>query len=455
MEHDQRLRTHGRKGSVLVLSMLLLLLTASLAAALATGTSLELRKSDNLQQVHKARLAAESGMALMTHTLKNIELAPGVRDQDMLDALAVALQADMNGTGNLQGNQVTQYGSVVSVPSIALEDGSSFSASIYLDDASTVRLAVEGTCPGNAGVSISRTLMMEFNCGSKSPGLTYGVYSKGPITIEQNFDYQGANTPEEASMYTEASSGYAVSIGHNGYIDGDIDLKDPFGAVSLGMNTVVKGDVNVGVPPSPIPEVDPSVFIPFATNTMTGSTPTQNCTLTNLRIPAGMNPTFKNNVTLKGVIYIEAPNYVYFKNNVTVAGVIVTDDAGDVSGTSKIYFKNNLDISGVDTLPDTSEFRTLRTMTGSAILAPGFDLEFKNNFSTMSGTIACEQLLLKNNLDATIYGALIIYGDGGLTFKNNASITIDRSGLEGMPSGLAYSGVTIFLVNPDSYQELQ
>ena len=109
----------------------------------------------------------------------------------------------------------------------------------------------------------------------------------------------------------------------------------------------------------------------------------------NIRIKAGTNPVF-GDVRIEGVMYVEAPNYVQFGNNVKVVGVIVTENPGEGASldTHKIEFVNGLTLFGVDCLPDDPEFSVLRHMTGAAILAQGFALEFKNNFTSVGGVIA-------------------------------------------------------------------
>lgn len=444
----------GRSGIVSILALLFLCIFASLGVALAVSTDLSLKKADNQQLALQAQMSAESGLDFCKHRLQELRLSPNISGDDLFNELVSSLQSELNGTGNLSGNTVSSTGGNIFIPSVTIGDNSSFTATLSMPDSTTVHLAVVGNYTTNSGQSFNRSLSMDFNAGSQGGALDYGMYSKGPIEMQNNLTYNGVNSPDEASIYTEASGTYnAVSIQNNGYVGGDIDVVDEFGTVFIGNNTTVEGSVNIGVPQSPMPQVDGSVFVDFATNVMDSSTPLQNAVLTNLRIPANMNPEFRNNITLLGVIYIESPNYVCFKNNVDVRGVIVTEDPDGGGGTNTLEFKNNLNVSGVENLPDTPEFAELRQLTGSAILAPGFDVEFKNNFTVNSGTIACESLILKNNVNATINGAIIIYGSDGLTFKNNATINIDRSGLDDLPAGISVSSPTILTANPDTYAE--
>ncbi len=450
------LHKSNRTGIVSILALLFLCIFASLSVAFASTTDLTLQKANNFQAARKARLATESGLDFLVYKLKEFKLGVNLSGQALFDDLASSLQGKWNGTANLGGSTVAYDDTNIVIPSITIGGNLSFSAILSMADSNMIGLTVTGYYTTNSGTSFSRSVSMDFNAAPRPPALEYGVYSKGPIHIGNNLIYRGANSPDEASFYTEASDGrHAVTIGSDGYIDGNIDVMDEFGTVSLSSGTTVNGSVTVGVPQTPFPEVDGSVFVSFATNIMDASTPRANVTLINLRIPGDTNPQFTQNVKLMGVIYIESPNYVYFKNNVVLIGVIVTEDPAGSGGINKIEFKNNLDIRGVEELPDTDEnqFSAIRQLTGSGILAPGFDLEFKNNPNMNSGTIACESLILNNDIAVQINGALII-GSGGLTLKQNTTLTIDRSGLTGLPAGTTMLTETMLTPNPDAYLEL-
>ena len=445
-------RRRRRAGICSILALVLLCFFASLAVAFASATNMGLQRAHNLENASRAHAAAESGLAFLMYRLEQAELGTNLSGQALLDDLASYLQSELNGTANLGGNSVICNGVEIVIPSIAIGDNSSFTATLSMPDANTINLAITGVHAVGSGASLSRRLSMNFDTGARPGALDYGVYSKGPIQIGSNLNYRGVNSPDEASFYSEAG-GVATAVGSNGYVDGSIDVMDVSASVSLGSNVTVVGDITIGVPPVPLPQVDGSALEAFATNVMDGSTPLSNATLDNLRIPANTNPQFTNNIILRGVIYVESPNYVYFKNNVQVIGVILTEDPAGGGGINKIEFKNNLDISGVEDLPNTPEFSALRQMTGSSILAPGFEVEFKNNFQITGGTLACESLILKNNVNATIKGAIIVYGASGLTFNNNAILTIDRSGLAGLPAGVTVATPTVLTPDPRTYLE--
>jgi hypothetical protein len=144
---------------------------------------------------------------------------------------------------------------------------------------------------------------------------------------------------------------------------------------------------------------------------------------------------------------------VTFKNNVNLTGVIVTatPPEGSPTASHRIYFKNNCTINGVENL-EGAQFNALRQMTGSAILAKGFELEFENNLDSVSGVIAAEKVILHNNLDGTIYGNIIIYGNEGLEFKNNSHLRVDHSRYSGVPAGFIADPPRL-AVQPNTYAE--
>jgi len=429
--------------------MVLLCVMATLGVALSHGTLLNAGMSNNFKLTLEARLAAESGLAFHSYLLESTLISDSSSGQAILDSVAATLSDELDGTPNLQGQTVTYDGSTITIPAISVDGRTSFTAEVAIAFDEVLELTVVGRVPASGAPDgvIERRISIEAECGA-SGGFGYGMYSKGPIMIGQNLDYVGANEPEEASVAC-AASGLAITV-TSGYIDGDVTYdEDAF----ISMGATVGGDIRTGTIPPP-PEIDGSVFEPFATNIVDSSTNTSKGTFTNIRILAGTNPAFGNKVVIKGVVYIEAPNRVTFNNSANIVGVVVAEDPGPGADPDDhyVYFKNNLAVQGLDELPDTPEFAELREMDGSAFLLPGFTLEFKNNFSTMSGTLVAQRLKLKNNLDATVYGSIIVLGDEGLEFKNNSTITVDRSKYPGQVTGIV-GGPQPLVLRATSYTE--
>jgi hypothetical protein len=253
-------------------------------------------------------------------------------------------------------------------------------------------------------------------------------------------------------MYSSAT-GAAITVG-SGSISGSVSVSASNATISLGKASA--GSVNYNAPPITMPTVDRSAYAPLATNIVDSTTNVSSGVFTNIRIKANTNPVF-GSVTILGVMYVEAPNNVQFGNNVSFTGVIVADDppVGSPDSANCIYFNNCTTLNGVEQLPNTSAFQQLINMPGTSILAPGFTVQFKNNFGSIDGTIAVKNLIAKNNLNATLNGSILIYGSGGLDFMNNSDVNVDMSlsQYDRVPPGFQGYGQPQIVSLPDTYVE--
>ena len=93
---------------------------------------------------------------------------------------------------------------------------------------------------------------------------------------------------------------------------------------------------------------------------------------------------------------------------------------------------------------------------GTNILAPGFTMEFKNNFASIDGAVAVKSLIAKNNLAAIVSGTIMTYGGSsteGVVLKNNDSMRVDRSRNSGVAPGFQGYNQPTLIPNPDTYTE--
>ena len=450
----------ARPGSAYVLALLLLGVFASLAVALAAESGMNLRLADNQALVQAARLEAEGGMAYLTYLLRDVSVPSGVSPQQLLDAVAAAVQSQMDGTPNLGEDAVSYDQTSIDIPFIATADDRGFSATLSLDG-EQVRVAVvgrKGTC--------TRGVRMNFAASSSgSAEFDYGVATAGKLKIVGNARIRGANDPAEANVLVGTYTyNQAVRLIGNCEIGGDLFVSNPEATVSMTGNVSIGGEsvwggeiydhIHIGVGPVQLPQPDPSVFEPFATNIVDGSTSTRgNRTFSNIRILAGTNPTFSGNITLKGVIFIETPNRVKFSGNVTITGVVVTQDAGDdATDSNYIHFTGNTTVRGVDQLPDEPEFAGLKQLPGTFLVAPGFSVKFTGNFGTISGAMAAEEFKFTGNAGGTVHGVVIVWGDNEFKLTGNSYLTIDLSGGTQLPPGLVLGGGALRPL-PETYEE--
>ncbi|MCK4275120.1 MAG: pilus assembly PilX N-terminal domain-containing protein [Phycisphaerae bacterium] len=442
-------------GSALVISIMLVSLITALAMALMINSSTSIAMANNYRHVQTAMFQAESGLSYFTYRLRRVTIAPGLRGAPLLEALHTALTNDLlqQVSPILEGTETGYEGAVLTIPEVTTIGGDTFSGTLVMTSSDTARLTVYGqarTEQSAVGPAVQRSISIDFAVADvPGPAFDYGLFVGGPIHIGLGLNLLGLNDSEEASIYTGAS-GEALTV-EGGHIDGNVIIADADATTNI--NATVGGEVRRGGGQLALPRIDTSVFAPLATTVVDGTTDVSSGSFTNIRIPAGTNPSF-GDVTIQGVVYIEAPNVVSFANNVDITGVIVTEDPGEAASPAdhRIIFNSNATVRSVEELPDTAEFAELRGMTGTAILAPGFELEFKNNFDIVGGTIAADSMTLINNLTAVLRGSVIIYGPTGFDMKNNAHLTVNHAAVPGIPAGFLPLATALTPV-PDSYVE--
>ncbi len=447
-------------GIISVVALLLLVVLTTLGISLATLTNTSFLKADNFAKVQSARMEAESGLAFTAFILQNCAVAPNTSGQALLDSLANQLGSVLDGTGNLQGGTIAYDSEMVTIPSITIGNGRSFSARVSLLDPTVLHVVVTGQNRG-----ITRTVGID--CDAVPDGevfFSYGVASKSAVSMTGNAKILGANSPSEASVLSATSStNEAINMAGNSQIEGDVYFPNPAAYASMSGSASIGGQdngsatlgnhIHSNIGTVEFPEVDPNELGPFATNIVDSDTViTGNLTFNNIRIAANTNPTFSGNIEINGVVFIEAPNQVHFSGNLNLTGLIVTEDAGDdVYDVNTIKFTGNTNIQSVEALPDTPDFHELREKPGSFLLAPGFGAEFSGNFGTINGTMAADEFKFSGNATGIVKGSIINYSDSEFRLTGNASITIDRSGTPEIPPG--FSLPSTFTLAPDSYLE--
>ena len=275
----------------------------------------------------------------------------------------------------------------------------------------------------------------------------FGVVSKGPLSLSGNVDLAGVNINVESNAYIESLDNLlALSIIGNSSIAGNVKIVNPLANVCLiGGQAGVGGEtgqdamkhIEIGVAGAEFPDMAPGVFESYATNLLSSSVDLKSSqTLTNVRIPAGMNPKFTAQTTIRGVLFIEAPNVVEFAGGASVTGVIVTNGSQtDDSGTNQLNFTGTVDSHPVTSLPQEAQFAGLQSKIGTFIIAPGFAVSFGGNFSTLNGAIAANGVSFFGNAGGMIRGSVINYANKQMTLSGNSDLLFNRSGLDKVPAG--------------------
>ena len=446
-----------RRGVTSMLAMIYLILCSSLALGFYYSISTAIAVGDNSSAISHARLAAESGMEIIRVPLSRLVIPPSADAKNIIDVVHAQLADMLEATENLKGREIKLVGKTIHIPAgedqfIALDNsGSRFRVEIkQLGGSTDLSVRVLGR---SSRSNVTRTVSMTFQEREHSSSiLQYGIVSRAPISMDSNAFVTGMPTPAAGDMLIVTNVKPALTMKANTTVSGDVNLSDPNGTVSVASPTMIKGEIIKGVTVPEFPTVDTSAFKPYATNRISGNSPTITTPiLKNLYIRANTNPKFAGTL-IQGVIYIETPNKVTFDHNLTIQGVIVqqNDGTGDTTA-NQITFNSNTTLTGVETLPALPEFpKELREMTGSMILAPNFMVHFESNFGVSGGTIVAGKIDMDSNTNGVIKGSVICMGTESFHLDSNSAITISNENTR-TPAGLFFSSHYVAL--PGSYSE--
>jgi hypothetical protein len=429
-----------RGGSALVTCTLVLVIVSVMAVSLAAIAGANLEMAVTQKEANQAFASAESGLEVMHYWLSRVRLPSTTPPAQYLSALIASVQSDL-AANNISNFQVNDEGSIlpVTLSAVTRQD---FRGQWSADPGNPTILRV--TANGTSGPA-ARTITVQFHIAPYHfPIFDFGIATKGPLVLKYNPKIFAANAGWEADIYVEsADSLVAVDIGKNATLAGDLEIGNPQATVSCGGSLSMGGTVSYVAeedrPEFPVPDVQR--FRKYATGPVLGKTSDfSQSTYTNAVIAAGTDPEFTaSNVSIRGILYIEAPNKVTFGKITSLEGVIVAD--GDVNhpgdnqiniGTTDAKIPANFTSGPV---PSGAQFDALRQEEGSCILAPGFQVSFMKNFGALNGVIAASGLYFANNANAKIQGTLINYSDQPLIIERNLNATFDRSAQVKIPAG--------------------
>jgi len=447
-----------RKGAVLIVAMIFVLIFSALAVSMATMSGTNTQLASNQHKVGCALGSAESGLEVERHWLDTVIFPSDTPENKYFNTIIDTMQFNMD-ANSISNITLKQTGEIIPV-TLDSTTGQTFSGQMKISDTNPCILEVIST---GGGAQITRTIKVEFYIEPyEHPIFNYGLATKGPLNYTGNPTTNGATEAWEADIYVEsASSNTAVSVGGNTNFHGDIMIGNPAADVSFGGDVLIDGDHNqeaidnhvfIGVEPVDFPEPDTARFTPYATGDVIDDSTdlTGGMTLVNATIEAGTNPTFLQSVIIQGILLIESPNIVTFGKNVDLQGIIVGE--GDVAAdpvTDRIDFIGNF-ASGP--YPPGIEFDAIRAEEGSSIVAPGFAASFQGNFSTLEGVVALSGVTFSGNVNAMIKGTIINYAEEPMVIEGNATMNFDRSASTKVPAG--FDTLRVLTYNPSSYDEI-
>lgn len=459
---------HARgQGSALILSLVFIVMFSALAAAVATMSGANVQIAENHRRLDSALACAESGLEVVRYWMSQVEISGTTTPEMRFAQLEATLQNALTSTG-VTNITPTYTSTTITIPSVTLDthQGQTFSAVLTKIDNDTVRLDVTGRYR-----SLHRTIRSNFLFGERAHSVfDYGLASLGPMHLFGNIDVTGyteATLEVEANAYIlSPNDTIALTMEGRSMIGGNVTLTDSTKIVDIAGSKAGIGGLlgtaaleNVVFKPDPpeFPELHPEVFYGYATNTLSTDA-VSGGVHDNVRVPAGLNPTFSGGATLRGIVYIESPNVVTFAGGTTIIGTIVTngdptyDPPPEDPTAPRIIFGSNVNGYPTSQLPPEPQFAGLQEQSGTFALAPGFRVEFTGTFGTISGAIAANGVKVSGGSDGTINGSIINYADNTMELSGNGSLTFNRSGLTEIPAGFVPQ--LIMQYDPSSYAEV-
>ncbi len=443
----------GHRGSALVVVLIFIAVFGVLAVGYLSAAGANLRGAELRVGSQRARMAAESGLTFIRRALTQVDIGDTAGAQETLEAIAAGLNTELADT-LFDGQQAQVENGEVVLPAVILnfpEGSAQFQLTVTAlsDDRYTV--SSEGSSS-----QCCKAVSVDFEATRESTLLAdYGIASRSRISMTGNPSIQGVNHPLEGSVLsTTMSDPRAVDLVGNVDISGDVSITNPDGQIRIVGNCDIGGETRIGVENPEFPTVEGSIFEPYAVNVIDAGTSTSgNQYFENVRIVAGTDPTFSGNITMRGVVYVESPNQVTFTGNLDLVGVVVTEEnSGELDLASHaIKFTGNTSTNSVEALPQDPQFDGLRDLTGSFLLAPGYDVEFTGNFSTINGSILASKFTFSGNANGTVSGSVLNYNDTDFVMKGNSRLKIDHGQLDTNPTGLVFPRHMVYLEG--SYSE--
>ena len=460
MKSVRKLLSRRQRGAAFIISMIFVLVFSALAVSIATLSGTNLQIADNQRKANRALGCAESGLDTLRFWFGRIYMPGTTQPDDRFSYLANFLQTDL--TDNGISNIATTYDSgtsTITVADVVLVSSAGQSFASQIQQTSNIDI-LQMDITGSSG-TVQRTIRVNYNFGTRAHTVfDYGVATRGALNLQGNITMGGANVALDAGVYIESTDPTALSILGNSSIAGDVHITDPNaivtlqgGQASIGGETgtdAIDNHVHFGAPSTEFPVPEPNYFRHYVLNTYDPNNVLSE--YDNVLIPAGTNPSF-GAVTLRGIVFIEAPNIVLFGGNTEITGIIVGNgDLNDNSGTNLIWFAGTVTSYPVTDLLEEPQFEELRDETGTFLMAPGFKAVFWGNFDTLNGAIAANGIEFGGNAGGTIDGSIINYSDEPMIVTGNSDLFFNRSGTAQMPAGFGPEIILYYV--PSSYSEV-
>jgi Tfp pilus assembly protein PilX len=446
-----RTQLRKRRGLSSVMAMIYLTLMAALAVGFYSTVNVGTSVADNEQNISRAQIAAESGMAFARSELDALSLnGTTTTTSNLISQLMTALTSNLkiNSAWSNYAPVTVTYDGYTAIPipaqastwtyngSGAVPSGSEWMTVDNSGDQAMImiyqpvntswglQVDVIGQNPNARTTPVVRTLRLQYNGTQASkvqnPTFNYGMYSAGEINFNSKVTVTGANgsvmsavgyqaPPNNTTPYVPIQvSATGSSVAGNVYWDNtyaerninwDSMKVDGYLPSQGQFQNHAQGDV--ATPTAPTFDTSPFASYVSTQNPGSGVTTITNADLGSL---GGNNGTytFTQPVTINGVLYIENGVNLIFNNDVTINGSIVQADGatsgsiifnGPGSAGSPGLIQNQ--ISSASGLPN-GEAAALTEYQGGAttvpaILAPAANITINTNCN-LNGAVVADSL---------------------------------------------------------------
>ena len=477
-----------RRGITSLLAMLYLVVFAALALGFYAQSNTAVQVSNNERRMKESLVAAETGLAWIRYELSRITLDPLLTDDQVFEELQMDLDGQLTGSANLDGGTVggivwadDPMTPIVETPRFEIP----FEPNKFIKVNANgpwfrIRLEKQGrdivvTSVGKAANLLTSTsgsrsgIQVRFQTKEWPNNVfNYGMASRGAVSVTVA-KLMVTGTPDaHAGILSLAAGAGAVTIGNASStiteptgIEGEVTLLAGSTLTLTGANNSVGGyttaagiqanAVNTITEPPEWPKVDTSRFEAYATTPYVAGLPLYE----NIYIPPNTNPTIASPSIVRGVVLVHQPNMVNFQGQVQMCAVIIGKDNPAVVND---YTKNYIRFSGaglakepLSALPPLPQFDGLRELTGTFLVAPGFDVSFTGNFGSIIGSVAADRVTISGNTSGSFQGTLMTLTAAPLTITGSSNVSINAPAEDKRP-GLRFT--ERFVAQKSSYKEM-
>jgi hypothetical protein len=440
--------------------MLFLVVFSALALGFYAATTTSSQLAENERRAASAMSAAESGLHFLRYELSRLDIPYTMPPHVQFEEIHMQLSGNLDGTANL-GTSFVGYDPLtpaITIPNagyIKLDPEGKQRFKARIERAGDVLVAkVTGRTDG---AEAGRGIEVKFAKAKNATAIfNYGVASRGRVVTSGSSTITGLTDPTKGSVLSTSTDAEPVKIGGK-LVSGDISVVGTAGDVSFSNGTSIGGTTNTalirehhihtGVPEPRFPDIDTTVYEKYVSSTYADG----DTVLTNARIPADTNPSISGG-TLKGVIFIEAPNVVKFSGGTDVQAVIVVENGAACDMVNNVIeFSGSVTASPVENLVG-AEFAEIRKLKGAFIIAPNFLVRMWGNFGQVSGSVFASQFQMGGSAEGTIKGSIIQTHDLPMTIEGSADVVVASTGTTEYPPGITFGAH--YTSVPGSYLEV-